>query len=476
MLSHGGRPGNYITVQIPGQNSSKQARCGSEVNSGTVDVLITDTGEYWAFCATAPRVTNRRTQEFLKVRPTVQSSSGKIKILFSLFSGSDQVFYVGGDRAVPIEIYRVPASASVTEAVISNTGTSKNQWTVSLAWQDAGITGTERLTHVVNVLPGSATVLPVARANSYLKACGHGFWASRLIAASFSPYAFTAAYGEASESVISTSGTTITYTITSPTVINASLVVTQTLGSSGYRLDRNGSGNNKGLGFWDENLEQLGGTSTWAGFQDDTAPPVRIGQADVTHTGSVYLAPNYHRAATTHNFNYFYFYGTNDASAYEDVTDQKQYSLWLPSLNGDQFFLGHQNLYTKDYRIHSTNAGTTVISNVNTTIDNLYLIDPTGAIPDRLINNDLRDTLLFLRGGDISFNLVGTDAWEVDIYNYNNTPGAPNFTGTIGQKNVNVAVNRYDLLGTTATPQTKTVTALSLKANFPQIYGASYHP
>jgi hypothetical protein len=47
-----------------------------------------------------------------KVVPVVPSKEvyGPVKILFSVLDGSERVYYVGGDRRAPEEIYRIPSS------------------------------------------------------------------------------------------------------------------------------------------------------------------------------------------------------------------------------------------------------------------------------------------------------------------------------------------------------------------------------
>ena len=110
-----------------------------------------------------------------RARPQPETG-GKIKILYSVTSGSDQVFYVGGDRATPKEVGRIPASSNEEIYQINNRGKGFNQFIVGLRWQDAANAfSTRSLGEVVwDYLNEPKDPLSYSRNDFY---AGHGFWA-----------------------------------------------------------------------------------------------------------------------------------------------------------------------------------------------------------------------------------------------------------------------------------------------------------
>ena len=90
-----GQIGDIITVQLEGQNTTKQFRAATPVNSHSVIVM----GDA-VFCESAPRVLRTETKEFLKVRPKPEGlilpKIGNVKWLVLTTESTNLHAYIGG--------------------------------------------------------------------------------------------------------------------------------------------------------------------------------------------------------------------------------------------------------------------------------------------------------------------------------------------------------------------------------------------
>jgi hypothetical protein len=406
-----------------------------------------------------------------------------VKILFSTIEEAERVFWVGGDRQEPEQVFALSADATIRGATLTNTGEALEDWIVSLAWTDAGVSGLEPLTYVANIQPDQTVELGVDRAHSYLEPRGNGFWSSRLVAASDLSGGGSGFYGEPTTASVSGEGSTLLYTLTSPTVLSGTLSTTSTfvdLGNQTYT--ESGSGSNKGLAFWDQALETAIGTSLYSNYRNN-ASPITEGEALSTHTGSIYVAPALQKVATTNDRGYSFSDGTitptsGGGGRFSLNRRQRQYNLPETYLCGDQFALVQTRLETFDREVQVADGVTTIIRNINEANEILLLVDRAGDLPDTQLNADLQ-ALLDARSTDPTFNLVSTTVYEADIYNYNNDPEALAFEATILQADVELNINQYDLTAASATPETQTAAVLGLnQADEAEvtIHAASYYP
>ncbi|MBD2076253.1 hypothetical protein H6F86_20700 [Phormidium sp. FACHB-592] len=465
-----GRPGDTIDVSIPNSNATIRARCATEVNSGTVTVVKTLQGA-WAFCSTAPQTVVNLPGAFLKVRPKLNPVlTGQIKILFSRVIDGDLVFFIGGDRETPDQIFTLPLSANIRASSLTNTGVDADDWVVGIAWRDGQDAGLEPLTTVVNLTPAREMRLGASRENSYLEARGSGFWSSPLIASStINPLIIGAIYGETSTSSESGTPSNATYTLLTPTVLSGSLnSVTNGTDINNQTSLTTGSSSNKGFAFWDQAIAVAVGNTDWNRSQIIVNGLVVDGLSDNRHTGSVYVAPDLQKAATT----------IDRTTRVETVnsqtfTEQRRYDLWETYLCGDQRALVISRIETIDREVNNNG----VVRNISTGSFSLVSVDRSGNLPDAPLSQPLSDLLLVDRRNDSTFNLVGDVVWEADINNRNNDPSNSNFFNAIKQGNVELSVNEYDLNSDMATPTTTTSNVFKLvDDNSLQIIAASYHP
>jgi hypothetical protein len=119
-----------------------------------------------------------------KVTPVVDSKAvaGNIKILFSVIEGSENVFYIGGDRETPKEVYResIPAYGFSTDGYITNSGKGLNKWVIGI---QSGPSNTYnfRKTGLKTLTP--TEVLSNTFPGNYPYWRGHGNWVEALYVA-----------------------------------------------------------------------------------------------------------------------------------------------------------------------------------------------------------------------------------------------------------------------------------------------------
>lgn len=415
------------------------------------------------------------------VAETVVAPKYPVKILFSTIEETERVFWVGGDRQEPERVFALPASTNIVSTTLTNTGETSEDWVVSLAWTDAGVTGQEPLTYVANIEPNQTVELAADRAHSYLEPRGNNFWSSRFVAAQTIGDNFNGLYGEPSTAVRSGTGGSYTDTLTTPTVLTGVYSVTQ-VGDDPFNNSSfgNGTSSNKGFGFWAEALEVEVGVSNWSRTTVNSSPGGFIqqeGEIIVMQPGAVYLAPGLPRDATTVDYVYG-FSGGQNLSTSQINKRQRQYALWETLLCGDRFALVQSRTETVDRDVRVISGVQTVFSDVDESTHALVLVDRSGDLPDAQVNADLQ-VLLDERRNDPTFNLVETSLWEADIYNNNDDPEAPAFTATILQADVELNINQYDLSASSATPETQTAAVLSFNQAdeaVVTIHAASYYP
>jgi len=116
-----------------------------------------------------------------KVPPVVvkKEEGGNVKILFSVLEGTQNVFYIGGDRKTPKEVYRetIPASGFSTNGYITNSGKGTNKWIVGI---QSGPSNTYnfRKKNIKTITPNE--VLSNTHPGEYPYWRGHGNWVEAL--------------------------------------------------------------------------------------------------------------------------------------------------------------------------------------------------------------------------------------------------------------------------------------------------------
>jgi len=76
------QPGEYVWVQLQGGRTIR-CRAGGVINSTQVSVVLTDSGEGFAFCETTPKVVRSAVQRWVKSRPLEVEAIGKIMYAYT---------------------------------------------------------------------------------------------------------------------------------------------------------------------------------------------------------------------------------------------------------------------------------------------------------------------------------------------------------------------------------------------------------
>jgi len=133
--------GNTIGVDgngectVVGEDATVRAIAGTPISAGSCVALQTDDGQWYAVSARESGTVQKRTLYKRKNKPPASDEEGgPVKILYI----KESVFYVGGDRSEPTEVYRLPSNYELFGLVsINNLGTGLNDWIVNIRLKKA---------------------------------------------------------------------------------------------------------------------------------------------------------------------------------------------------------------------------------------------------------------------------------------------------------------------------------------------------
>ncbi len=402
-------------------------------------------------------------------------ATGKIKILFSQFVDGMRVFYVGGDRTKPVEVFTMPAGTTFQSASLSNTGTGINKWVATIEWA----VGIVRNVAIVT----SSAAETFTNTSFYLKAKGHGFLATELLPVELTfPNVVNQMWMVDDErSPSSPNGGYVLSPFYAPaTGVGNYLEVG--LISTGRTITASGTVVSKGIALRQSGyLEALG--DGYVDFSDVVAPNgdggtvTRLENRDMD--GATYLAPDLTKA-----YSYSYYrsrYSETDAVAGDFVDgfliqnlDRELWETVIVDKQSSQA-IALQRLDTNSINVSgvdSRNRGSsdgTNFDNANfiTTVRKVYLINADEQIEltgDPLFDNDPAE--IFSRITLMAFNFVNGILHNIDSAGFNKA------------ENGKLEINSYAL---TAQPIAKTTKQVDYKkiadsTDSILVHSYSYHP
>lgn len=120
------------TTNVVSGGRSVNAIATGAIPSGSNCIAVRDGNNWYAIGESPGQVVGERVMRSRKYKQ--QSKPQQLypfKVLFSIVEDGMQKFYVGGDRSTPELIYQCPATENI-EAWLTNTGTGKDDWRVSI--------------------------------------------------------------------------------------------------------------------------------------------------------------------------------------------------------------------------------------------------------------------------------------------------------------------------------------------------------
>lgn len=134
--------GNTIGVNAGGdctvvsEDGTVSAIAGTSISAGSCVAIQTDDGQWYAVSARESGVVQKQTLYKRRNKPPESGGSGgPVKILYL----KDGVFYIGGDRPTPIEVYTIPEGYNLFgPASIDNTGPLLDDWLINLRLKKEG--------------------------------------------------------------------------------------------------------------------------------------------------------------------------------------------------------------------------------------------------------------------------------------------------------------------------------------------------
>lgn len=127
-----GRLNSNGTITVSGQGRSVSAIPQTEFRTGVWKAIKVN--NTWYAYGEPQGVLSSRSILERRARPQEKTETGSIKVLFSVEDGTHIKYFVGGDRANPTEIAKLPISEyPLAAGIITNLGASKNQWRVDIA-------------------------------------------------------------------------------------------------------------------------------------------------------------------------------------------------------------------------------------------------------------------------------------------------------------------------------------------------------
>lgn len=127
-----GTVGDRVWVRVGDRDINTQA--ATEINSTFVFVTVDDAGVARSLTQTSPEFLRGETTTFTHVEPVPEerpTPTSSVKVLFSVINGTEQIFYIGGDRKTAKEILRLPTSRAAS-ACLQNTGPKEDDWLFSV--------------------------------------------------------------------------------------------------------------------------------------------------------------------------------------------------------------------------------------------------------------------------------------------------------------------------------------------------------
>jgi len=186
-IASAANPGGSITFTytnpIDHQPYTATGTAFNQCSPSKVSALKLEDGSWIVVGAHEASIVREAVHTDRRARPQPETG-GKIKILYSVIEGDQRVFYVGGDRARPKEVGRIPQSTNEVIYRINNRGKGLNQFIVGIRGQDQfGVFSTKSLGEAAwDYLNEPRDPGGYSRNDFY---AGHGFWASNSVDTAF---------------------------------------------------------------------------------------------------------------------------------------------------------------------------------------------------------------------------------------------------------------------------------------------------